>query len=114
MADVTIDVPRTPRLSADRRVGVHRDDEVTGLLWCGTHTIFDVPRGRTRTTGGRASDRDIVLQAEEVSAHHFVLERRPRGLVVVDDQSTNGIAAEISRSHLIALRSKFDDRPNAN
>jgi hypothetical protein len=108
---MTIDVPRTPRVSTGRRVGVYENEaDITGLLWYRTHTIFDLPRARTKTRIGTAPDCDIVLRADGVSAHHCMLERRPRGLVVCDDKSRNGTAYEVGRVHGVALQPTFEDR----
>jgi hypothetical protein len=107
---MTIDVPSTPRVSEDRRVGVYDSDTgVTGLLWYRTHTIFDLPRGRIQTRVGTAEDCDIVMRADGISAHHCVLERGPRGLIVRDNKSTNGTAGERGRVHGVALEPRFDD-----
>jgi hypothetical protein len=104
--------PSTPVASAERRAGIYeRDDDVTGLLWYGTHSILDVPPGPL-STGGKARDRDLVIPGDEVSAHHFLLQRRSSGLWVTDDASTNGLAYEGSGSRTLglALNSSFDDK----
>ena len=103
--------PSTPLAPPERRAGTYdRDDDVTGLLWYGTHNILDVPRRRERTTGGRSPDRDLVLQGDCISGHHFVMERRPLGLVVTDDGSTNGLAHEVRRDFGVALKPSFEDK----
>jgi hypothetical protein len=96
---------------AERRAGTYeRDDDVTALLWYGTHSILDVPRGGQRITGGTARDRDLPLHGDGISAHHFVMERRARGLVVTDDASTNGLAHEVKRNLGLALKPSFEDK----
>jgi hypothetical protein len=103
--------PSTPIVPPERRAGTYeRDDDVTALLWYGTHTILDLPRSRERATMGTASDRDLVLDGEGISAHHGVLERRTRGLFVTDDASTNGLAYEAKRDLGLALKPSFEDR----
>jgi hypothetical protein len=103
--------PSTPVASAERRAGTYEnDDDVTGLLWYGTHSMLDVPRGRQLSTAGKARDRDLVLAGDDISAHHFLLERRARGLVVTDDASTNGLAYEVKRNLGLALKPSFEDK----
>ena len=103
--------PSTPIVPPERRAGIYEnDDDVTGLLWYGTHTILDLPRNRPRTTAGTARDRDLVLECDGISAHHFVMERRARGLFVTDDGSTNGLAYEVQRDLGLALKPSFEDR----
>lgn len=103
--------PVTPIVPGERRAGTYeRDDEVTALLWYGTHSILDVPRDRERITAGTARDRDLPLHGEGISAHHFVMERRARGLVVTDDVSTNGLAHEVKRNLGLALKPSFEDK----
>lgn len=104
-------LPRTPRVSEERRAGVYEHEEdVTSLLWYGTHTLFDLPLSRRLTTVGLALDRDIVLHGEGISAHQCVLERRASGMLVKDDGSTNGLACESGRSYVLALRPVFQDK----
>ena len=103
--------PTTPIVPPERRAGSYeRDEDVTGLLWYATHIILPVPRDRPRTTAGTARDRDLVLQGDGISAHHFVMERRSRGLVVSDDGSTNGLAYEVRRDLGLALKPSFEDK----
>jgi hypothetical protein len=103
--------PSTPVVPPERRAGIYESDEdVTGLLWYGTHVILSVPRERRCTTAGTARDCDLVLQGDGISAHHFVMERRPSGLVVRDAGSTNGLAYEIERDLGLALKPSFDDK----
>lgn len=103
--------PSTPIVPVERRAGTYeRDDDVTALLWYGTHSILDVPRGGQRITGGTARDRDLPLHGDGISAHHFVMERRARGLVVTDDASTNGLAHEVKRNFGLALKPSFEDK----
>ena len=102
--------PRTPIVPPERRAGIYeRDEDVTGLLRYGTDRILDVPKDRRRTTAGTARDRDLVLEGEGISAHHFVIERRARSLVVTDDASTNGMAYESKRDRWLGLKPLFDD-----
>ncbi|MEO7731664.1 MAG: hypothetical protein ABIY55_11870 [Kofleriaceae bacterium] len=103
--------PPTPIVPPERRAGIYEnDDDVTGLLWYGTHAILDVPRDRPRTTAGTASDRDLVLVGDGISARHLVMERRARGLYVTDDGSTNGLADAVKRDLGLALKPSFEDR----
>lgn len=103
--------PPTPIVPPERRAGIYEDDDdVTGLLWYGTHAILDVPRERQRATAGTACDRDLVLGGDGISAHHFVMDRRTRGLYVTDDRSTNGLAYEVKRDRGLALKPSFEDR----
>jgi hypothetical protein len=103
--------PTTPIVPPERRAGSYESDEdVTGLLWYATHVILPIPRDRPRTTAGIARDRDLVLQGDGISAHHFVMERRSRGLVVSDDGSTNGLACEVRRDLGLALKPSFEDK----
>lgn len=105
------ELPRTPRVSDERRAGVYQDeDDATGLLWYLTHTIFDLPRNQDIITIGQAPDRDIVIRGEGISAHQCVMERRARGMFVSDDGSTNGLAYEVKRDHGLALRPNFEDK----
>ena len=102
--------PTTPIVPPERRAGSYESDEdVTGLLWYGTHVILPLPRDRL-TTAGTARDRDLVLQGDGISAHHFVLERRSRGLMVSDDGSTNGLAYDVRRDLGLALKPSFEDK----
>ncbi len=103
--------PITPLAPPERRAGTYdRDDDVTALLWYRTHHILDVPRDREITTGGSAPDRDLVLQGDCISRHHFVMERQARGLMVVDDGSTNGLACGVTRGFGVALEPNIDDK----
>jgi hypothetical protein len=103
--------PSTPLVPPEQRAGTYESEhDVTGLLWYGTHTILDLPRDRERTAIGAARDRDIVLRGDGISAHHAVLTRRARGLVVADDGSKNGIACEVERDFGLALKPTFEDR----
>ena len=96
---------------AERRAGTYeRDDDVIALLGYGTHTMLDVPRSRELTTVGTASDRDLVLSGEDISAHHCLLERRSRGLVVTNDASKNGLAYEVKRNLGLGLKPSFEDK----
>lgn len=96
---------------AERRAGTYeRDDDVIALLAYGTQTILDVPRSRELTTVGTAPDRDLVLCGEDISAHHCVLERRSRGLVVTNDASKNGLAYEVKRNLGLGLKASFEDK----
>lgn len=98
-------------MPAQQRAGTYeRDDDVTGLLWYGTHSILDLPQDRPRITAGTARDRDLVLHGDGISAHHFVMERRARGLFVTDDGSTNGLAYEVKRDLGLALKPSFEDK----
>ena len=107
--------PSTPIVPAERRAGTYdRDDDVTAFLWYGTHNILEVPRDRQQATAGTARDRDLVLHGEGISAHHFVMERRARGLVVTDDGSTNGLAHEVKRDLGLALKPSFEDKRDEN
>jgi len=102
--------PITPIVPPERRAGTYeRDDDVTALLWYGTHTILDVPRDRQKITAG-TRDRDLLLRGEGISGHHFVMERRAHGLVVTDDASTNGLAYEVKRDLGLALKPSFEDK----
>ena len=104
--------PSTPVASAERRAGTYEnDDDVTGLLWYGTHSILNIPPGEL-VTAGRARDRDLVIPGDDVSAHHFLLHRRSTGLWVTDDASTNGLGYEGSGSRTpgLALKPSFDDK----
>jgi len=102
---------RTPAVPPERRAGIYeRDEDVTGLLRYGTDSILEVPKGRLRTTAGTARDRHLVLEGEGISAHHFVIERRARSLVVTDDASTNGLAYESKRDLWLGLKPSFDDK----
>lgn len=106
--------PTTPIVPPERRAGIYESDEdVTGLLWYGTHSILDIPRNRERLTAGTARDCDLVLRGEGISGHHFVLERRASGLVVTDDGSTNGLAYEVRRDPGLALKPLFVDKRTA-
>jgi hypothetical protein len=106
--------PNTPIVPPEKRAGTYEDDEdVTGLLWYGTHTILTLPRDRERSTMGTASDRDLVVPAEGVSARHCVLERRARGLFVTNDASRNGLAYEVNRDFGLALKPGFEDKRDA-
>jgi hypothetical protein len=101
----------TPLASAERRAGTYENDgDVTYLLWYGTHSILDVPRSRQLSKGGKARDCDLVLPGEDISGHHFLLDRRSRGMVVTDDDSTNGLAYEVERSLGLALKPSFEDK----
>ena len=47
----------TPVVPPERRAGIYESDEdVTALLWYGTHVILPVPREQTFTTAGVAHD----------------------------------------------------------
>lgn len=95
----------------ERRAGIYESDEdVTALLWYGTHVILPVPREQTFTTAGVAHDCDLVLQGDSISAHHFTMERGPSGLVVADAGSTNGLAYAFSGGPGVALKPSFDDK----
>jgi hypothetical protein len=103
--------PSTPFAPAERRAGTYeRDDDVVALLQYGTPLLLDVPRHRERLTLGKASDRDLVLTGEHVSAHHAILERRSRGLIVTDDASRNGLAFARERNLGLRLRPSFEDQ----
>jgi hypothetical protein len=103
--------PSTPIVPPEQRAGTYEtDDDVTGLLWYGTHTILDLPRDRRRSTIGKATDRDLVVVGDGVSAHHGVLERRARGMFVTDDASTNGLAYDVDRHFGLALKPSFEDK----
>lgn len=103
--------PSTPIIPAERRAGTYeRDDDVSALLWYGTHVILEIPRNRARIMAGTARDCDLRLHGDGISAHHFVIERRARGLVVTDNASTNGLAHEVERNLGLALKSSFDDK----
>lgn len=103
--------PITPLASAERRAGIYeRDDDVIGLLWYSTHSILDVPLGQQLITAGKARDRDLVIPGDDVSAHHFLLQRRSSGLWVKDDASTNGLAYETERNPGLALKPLFTDK----
>src|ERR1041384_2122376 len=103
--------PSTPVVPPERRAGIYESDEdVTALLWYGTHVILSVPRGSTCTSAGIAGDCDLVLKGDGISAHHFMMERRPSGLVVRDAGSTNGLAYEVKRDLGLALKPSFEDK----
>lgn len=103
--------PNTPRASAERRAGTYEsDDDVTGLLWYSTHSIVDVPRGTQLITAGKARDRDLVLPGDDISGHHFLLQRRSSGLWIKDDASTNGMGYEVERNPGLALKPRFTDK----
>src|SRR5678816_2157390 len=96
---------------AERRAGTYeRDDDVIALLAYGSETILDVPRSRELTTVGTAPDRDLVLSGEDISAHHCLLNRRSRGLVVTNDASKNGLAYEVKRNLGFGLKPAFEDK----
>jgi hypothetical protein len=103
---------RTTRTApAERRAGTYEhDDDVVALLWYGTHTIVEVPAGQRLSTMGSASDRDLVLSGDVISAHHGQLERRSRGVAVTDSASKNGLAFEVARSLGLGLKPWFEDR----
>jgi hypothetical protein len=61
-------------------------------------------------TAGKASDRDLVLVGDYISQRHFLMRRGGRGLIVTDDESTNGLAYETGRNFGAALRTLFDDK----
>lgn len=103
--------PITSTAPSDRRAGTYdHDDEVIGLLQYGTDNIIDVPRDLRYVTAGQARDRNLILVGKFVSANHFVMERRARGLVVTDDASKNGLAYEVGRDFGPALKTLFQDR----
>lgn len=103
--------PDTPIASEDRRAGTYEhDDDVSALLWYGTHSILDVPRREEPITAGTARDRDLRLHGDGISGQHFVMRWRASGLVVTDDGSTNGTAYEINRNVGLALKALFDDK----
>lgn len=103
--------PSTPFAPAELRAGTYeRDDDVVALLQYGTPNVLDLPRDRERLTMGKAADRDLVLTGEHVSAHHAILARRSRGLVVTDDASRNGLAFEVKRNLGLGLRPTFEDQ----
>jgi hypothetical protein len=100
----------TPVATVDRRAGTYdHEQHVTGMLWYGTHRIWPIPRSLQTSTAGRATDRDLVLLGDDISAHHFLMERKTLGLFVTDDASTNGLAYEVERSQGRALKHRFDD-----
>jgi len=104
-------LPSTPVVPPERRAGIYESDEdVTWLLWYGTHVLLPVPRERRCTTAGTARDCDLVLQGDGISAHHFVMERRPSGVLVRDAGSTNGLAYEVKRDMGLALKPSFEDK----
>ena len=101
----------TPTAPPAWRPGTYdRDGDVTGLLQYDTDRILELPRALSRITAGTADDRTLVLDGDYTSAHHFVMTRRPRGLIVTDDGSKNGLAVEVSRDFGSALKASFTDR----
>src|SRR6185295_9689680 len=83
----------TPTAPSEWRPGTYdRDCDVTGLLQYDTDRVLDLPRAHSRITAGKAADRTLVLEGDYISAHHFVMTRRARGLIVTDDGSKNGLA----------------------
>jgi ABC transport system ATP-binding/permease protein len=64
----------------------------------------EFPLKKDSVTLGRAPDNDIVIEAEAVSRHHAVMERRGSAYLVTDLGSTNGIniAGELVGEKLLA------------
>lgn len=48
------------------------------------------PLEGSQITAGRAPDNAIVVTDQQVSSHHLILSVQPEGIVVWDNNSTNG------------------------
>ena len=105
-------VPSIPTETAppDERGGTYeRDTTACALLWYKTHVIHDLRRDKKSISMGSDPERDVRIAGPRISRYHCWIERRARGLKLLNRRSHNGTFYETRRTFGRRLQPLFEE-----